>query len=1095
MNKRAKFYRREKNNSHFKPIWAVFLLILIVSTAQISAIITKTFEEDTIKSSELTKYGTITIKEKWWIDVFGWFEKEIKRINLIENTENCGETCYAIKDIELFERGTLIDSIRFETIRNDGLRIKEPIKDYQFYIRGESFNKYVDDYETICEVTGYTANGTEIKSCEDNNVGTHIEKGYEWIPYNYEELEAGNYTLKLIGNKKPTKTIDWIITSQGQEIKEWAIWSGSLYNDLLSFWKMDDSSGELYDEFEMSNLSGAGGYSQAGKIGTSISASGGVRPVTNSVYSGESWSFGGWYTISSPDSKQSLAVVDLDTGIMTDDSSNWYLMASGSKLSSSTPINTSGSFAHIVAVLDSDSSRALLYENNELKINDSFGGSISKSLTQFGFVGISGSSGDPTSMGLDEWGLWNRSLSGEEIDRLYNDFSGLTYIPISVIINSPQNNSIVNGSATFNATTSSSSQLSNTTLWIDERQNETIDITGTSNETIWEKNLSEGTHNWTVFSCNVDGDCTWAEENRTIISDVTPPTISVSYGDEALDYGGTDINHSINFTATDINLDSCWIDYNSTNRSISCLSGVEANYSFKIQPNKFDALVWANDTSGKNTSQQVQWSYKIFETDQYYLSDVVEGSSNKFNISINYESSNWDVITGSIFYNNKEYVGIKSGTGNNVSFSKSITAPTVTSVENKTFNWQLGLTNSSGTFYFNSTSYNQTINLINASICGTPYTIPFVNFTFYDETTLEKINGTIDLTFEYKETDSSEAFTHTLSYSNDSETESSFAFCFDPADKTYSVDAVIEYTASDYTNKFYNFDNVDFSNQTTNISLYLLNSSISTSFIIEVLDTNYQPLVGAEVYVQRYYTGTNTWDTVEILNTNDDGETVQHIFTEDALYRFKIYDDGELLHTTSQSTIACPETPCTVTIILDEEIEDIYEDIGNLDTSLTMNDAYLISYTYSDTSGNFSQARLKVTRSASGEPSLLPTCNTTKSASTGVITCDLATETNGTYIARGYITRVGNSEEIVERSIFVKIRDIISGIGLDGVLWSLFFLIGIVMIGIVRPSLAIMFAIAGMFMLSWLQLMEIEITALVSLLAIGVILLMETRRQ
>ena len=186
-----------------------------------------------------------------------------------------------------------------------------------------------------------------------------------------------------------------------------------------------------------------------------------------------------------------------------------------------------------------------------------------------------------------------------------------------------------------------------------------------------------------------------------------------------------------------------------------------------------------------------------------------------------------------------------------------------------------------------------------------------------------------------------------------------------------------------------------------------------------------------------------------------------------------------------------------VTITISEAISAIlpdFEDLDSLDTSLTYDKTTdVITYTYSDTSGNFTQGRLYVIRQAFGEPNIINTCNSTSSSSTAVLTCDLTTETNGTYISTGHITRT--NEIMVERKVFSKIRDIVNTLGLEGVLWSFFFLIGIIMLGVYRPSLGILFGIFGVILLSLLQLMQLSITAIVALIGIAVILLIEVRRQ
>jgi len=212
--------------------------------------------------------------------------------------------------------------------------------------------------------------------------------------------------------------------------------------------------------------------------------------------------------------------------------------------------------------------------------------------------------------------------------------------------------------------------------------------------------------------------------------------------------------------------------------------------------------------------------------------------------------------------------------------------------------------------------------------------------------------GSIELTFSYRQQDSTAS--NTFTYSDTDSNHTTFDFCIDPADETYTIDSVLEYYATGYAQRYYNFEGVEFTNTTTEIGLYLLDTGNSTSFLVVVQDENYQPIAGVEVYMQLYNPTVGTWNTVEISTTNDDGETINHIYTEDNIYRFKIYDDGELLHTTTGSVIACPSTPCTVTITISEAISAVlpdFEDLDNLDTSLTYDKTTdVITYTYSDTS-------------------------------------------------------------------------------------------------------------------------------------------------
>ncbi|MFW6172445.1 MAG: LamG domain-containing protein [Elusimicrobiota bacterium] len=479
-----------------------------------------------------------------------------------------------------------------------------------------------------------------------------------------------------------------------------------------------------------------------------------------------------------------------------------------------------------------------------------------------------------------------------------------------------------------------------------------------------------------------------------------------------------------------------------------------------------------------------------------YEKTILEGDKGVFEANISYDDPGNYVVSGTLIYNETEYSATKIQEDDYAIFQRNITIPGVEEETDIDFLWKMGLTDADGTTYFNSTENNQTIKILNMSETGHPETTPFINFTAYDETTLNEMNATFDATFIYRVKGGT--VSNTFSYSDTSEENSSWSFALDPSDDTYVIDAVIEFGASGYSHKFYNFEGIEFNNETTEIGLYLLNASSSTSFIVSVRDESYVPLTGIEVYAQRYYPSDNSWRTTEISETNGDGRTIEHLFTEDTKYRFKLYEDGEHIYTSDATIIYCEETPCTVEIIIEEALEDIlgdFEDLNNLETSLEYDSVpEEVSFEYSDTSGNFTSSRLHVIRADPGNTSVEAICNSTGSSSTAVLECDLNNAVNGTYIASGYITRNGE-EHLVKRISFNKEISIPEKIGADGILWSIFFLVGILMLGLYRPSLAIVFGAVGVFLLRLLKLISIPITAVIAIVGIAIILLVEVKRQ
>ncbi len=135
---------------------------------------------------------------------------------LQEHTETCGIDCYSKMEIT-HSGGILIDDIEFRTIKDDGSYVVQPIRSYNFEYEAE-----LPEYETTCEMI----DGNE--SCTTIQTGTYAG----FLNYNIgEELTEGNYELYLRGEKKPTRTVDWVIQIKGRWLNSWAYWGGYDFTD------------------------------------------------------------------------------------------------------------------------------------------------------------------------------------------------------------------------------------------------------------------------------------------------------------------------------------------------------------------------------------------------------------------------------------------------------------------------------------------------------------------------------------------------------------------------------------------------------------------------------------------------------------------------------------------------------------------------------------------------------------------------------------------------------------------------------------------------------------------------------------------------
>jgi len=198
---------------------------------------------------------------------------------LSQHDETCGIDCSSTMEIKLYEDRPLVDDVNFYTIQEDGSKVKQDVRSYQFKIwdnplsRIEKYNqeicsggytdeetmvevplvcenverertiyyKLVDDYKYTCTETGkLSLNGTAETICSNVLVGKKEVIYNGWVNYNLgTEMPKGEYTVKLDAEKKPSRSVDWIIKTGGETLNEWAVWesnplSTTVFDYLLS---------------------------------------------------------------------------------------------------------------------------------------------------------------------------------------------------------------------------------------------------------------------------------------------------------------------------------------------------------------------------------------------------------------------------------------------------------------------------------------------------------------------------------------------------------------------------------------------------------------------------------------------------------------------------------------------------------------------------------------------------------------------------------------------------------------------------------------------------------------------------------------------
>ena len=213
-------------------ILLTFILgIMLLSTC--SALLS-TMDElpSTAKDINVQKYPAIEIND--WLGL----GKNLVKTQLETNTESCSDNCESQYEITTTEKMRLMDKIDFTRFYEDGRKVLWNIP-IQVYYADKKIETIVQDYKTECSKV-LNENSTLTNVCSQVKNGTHIEYSYNWLPYNFEEVKAGTYQVKVDGQKSSEMIIDWIPTIYGKELP-WAIW-GTGTNVLL------------YDNFSILNL-------------------------------------------------------------------------------------------------------------------------------------------------------------------------------------------------------------------------------------------------------------------------------------------------------------------------------------------------------------------------------------------------------------------------------------------------------------------------------------------------------------------------------------------------------------------------------------------------------------------------------------------------------------------------------------------------------------------------------------------------------------------------------------------------------------------------------------------------------------------------
>jgi len=443
--------------------------------------------------------------------------------------------------------------------------------------------------------------------------------------------------------------------------------SALLIDDLVTYWKLDQLSGTLVDNISNINLTGVGSplFGEPGIIETAIGINSPLQGFQNTSNSNldvinfgttQNFSFNLWVNFTAVSSGFPL-IFDSNSlndprwaifGGSGDTKISWRTTTTGVGVTLITNENLSINEYHMITGIRNNSGQDFFLFIDGV-LNQSLTGQTPQDASS-GNISLGNPFASRTlNSSIDEFGIWNRSLTSQEIDQLFNGGSGTTYPNfeennITIILINPEDNSLISEDVTFNASLqpAENRNLTNATFTIWYANNGSIHTLETNTlsgqdlvtTSITVTNLSLADYFWNVIGCteNITGQdvsCSYAQNNFTFTW--LPFSIDNEiFNTQVLETSRQDFLINITTLPTILSL-SAILNYNGTRftATTSCNSGL-----CQIETAIDIPLV----SSGEFENKSFLWEITLFDGISSFTTNT---TANEQNVSrIHYEQCN-----------------------------------------------------------------------------------------------------------------------------------------------------------------------------------------------------------------------------------------------------------------------------------------------------------------------------------------------------------------------------------------------------------------------------------------------------------------------
>jgi len=353
-------------------------------------------------------------------------------------------------------------------------------------------------------------------------------------------------------------------------------------------------------------------------------------------------------------------------------------------------------------------------------------------------------------------------------------------------------------------------------------------------------------------------------------------------------------------------------------------------------------------------------------------------------------------ISASLIWNNVSYPGTIISLGNNqYQLNRNLVIPNTLGTKN--WFWSLSLSGVN----INLTTFNQTVSAIGIDNCSVQSRKIF-NFTLNDEDSMNKINGTIELSMTlYNSARTNVSAVFNQSYNMIDSSPNAYV-CLNQTtlnnftNISFSTDYQVQYYGnSSYTIEYKFAQNISISNSSSlqTVNLYDLLLSRGTAFTIRVTNPDLSVVDNVVIDIQRQYIPINQFISVESPVTDVTGATIGHLVAGEIYYNFIVTKNGRLLGTFNNNIVQCQNpvtSDCRINLNLINSVPSVtdFENYGNVSLAFTWSPSQRqLGLNFLSTDSGSHQVNWDVIKSDNWGNSTI--CSTSATGTVGTFTCDI----------------------------------------------------------------------------------------------------------